>query len=108
MEEVIKLKKTKAEIEKKIKQGSIRYLKKVLKKNDGRISCYIEDFCLTVPYEDSVNTWANNEFSMVDAVYLKDGKVYLAIEDSDEYEINKLNYDDVYNVAMFVYEKVLK
>lgn len=101
MEEVIKLKNSKADIEKKIKQGSIRYLKKVLKKNDGRISCEIEDEYISVPYDD-------NEFSMVDEIYLKDGKIYLAIEETDEYDIDNINVDDLYDLAMFVYEKVLK
>ena len=38
MKEVIKLKESIAETERKIKEGSLEYLKKVLKKNGGRMN----------------------------------------------------------------------
>lgn len=107
MKEVIKLKESIAETERKIKEGSLEYLKKVLKKNGGKISCDVDDFCITVPYDGGRHPeYASNEFSMVEEIYLKDNKIYLAIEETDEYEIDRINDDDIYNLAMFVYEKV--
>lgn len=109
MKEVIKLKESIAETERKIKEGCLEYLKKVLKQNGGRISCEVKDEFLTVPYDGGRHPeYATNEFSNVDEVYLKDDKIFLSIEETDEYEIGRINDDDLYSVAMFVYEKVLK
>ena len=107
MKEVIKLKESIAETERKIKEGSLEYLKKVLKENGGRISCEVKDDFISVPYDGGRHPeYASNEFSMVEEIYLKDDKIYLAIEETDEYEIDRINDDDIYNLAMFVYEKV--
>ena len=109
MKEIIKFKESILETERKIKNGCLDYLKKVLKENGGEISCNVEDEFLTVPYDGGRHPeYASNEFSNVDAIYLKDDKVFLSIEETDEYEIDRINDDDLYNVAMFVYEKVLK
>lgn len=109
MKEVIKLKKSIAKTERKIKDGCLEYLKKVLKENGGRISCEVDDEFLTVPYDGGRHPeYASNEFSNVDEVYLDGDKVFLSIEETDEYEIDRINDDDLYAVAMFVYEKVLK
>lgn len=109
MKEVIKLKESIAETERKIKEGCLEYLKKVLKENGGRISCEVKDEFITVPYDGGRHPeYASNEFSNVDEVYLKGDKIFLSIEETDEYEIDRINDDDLYSVAMFVYEKVLK
>ena len=109
MKEVIKLKESIAETERKIKEGCLEYLKKVLKENGGRISINEPDEFLTVPYDGGRHPeYASNEFSNVDEVYLHGDKIFLSIEETDEYEIDRINDDDLYSVAMFVYEKVLK
>ena len=109
MKEVIKLKESIAETERKIKEGCLEYLKKVLKENGGRISCEVKDEFITVPYDGGRHPeYASNEFSNVDEVYIEDDKIFLSIEETDEYEIDRINDDDLYNMAMFIYEKVLK
>lgn len=113
MKEVIKLKESIAETERKIKEGSLEYLKRVLRENSNSLNLdddeSIKDGYLTVPYDGGRHPeYASNEFSAVDSIYLKDDKVFLSIEETDEYEIDRINDDDLYAVAMFVYEKVLK
>jgi len=102
MEEIIKLQKEINKKQRKVRKGCIEYLKKAVEKAGGTIC--VDDGELMVTYDGGSHPeWANNLYSMVESVFLKDGKLYLSIEDCDEYEINRIDTDEVYAVATLVY-----
>ena len=47
-----------------------------------------------------------NAFSNVERVYLKDGEVYLDIEDASEYNIDRINAESLFDVALAVKETI--
>lgn len=114
MKKVIELKKQIAEKERQIKNGCIDYLKKTIKELGGAICTDGEEDTLTgdtltVTYDGGRHPeYDTNAFSEVSSIYLKDGKIYLDTEDCEEYSIDRINDDEVYNVAMFVYEMLNK
>jgi hypothetical protein len=109
MEKVIELKNQIAEKERQIKKGCIDYLKKAIKEAGGTICTDEEEDSLAVTYDGGRHPeYDANPFSVVGAIYLKNGKIYLDTEDCEEYYIGRINDDEVYNVAMFVYEMLNK
>lgn len=48
----------------------------------------------------------SNAFSNVERVYLKDGNVYLDIEDASEYNIDRINAETLFDVALAVKETI--
>ena len=64
-----------------------------------------EDYCeyngmLYIAYDGGNHPeYASNCYSRLNSVYLKDGEIFLDIEDCDEYEIDRINYDDVFAIA---------
>lgn len=109
MKKVIELKKQITEKEHQIKKGCIDYLKKTIKELGGTICTDGEEDTLTVTYDGGRHPeYDTNAFSEVSSIYLKDGKIYLDTEDCEEYSIDRINDDEVYNVAMFVYEMLNK
>ena len=108
MKKVIELKEQIAEKERQIKKGCIDYLKKTIKEV-GTICTEGEEDVLTVTYDGGRHPeYDTNAFSEVNNIFLKDGKIYLDTEDCEEYSIDRINDDEVYDVAMFVYEMLNK
>jgi len=109
MKKVIELKNQIAEKERQIRKGCINYLKRATKKAGGTICTEDEEDSLVVTYDGGNHPeYASNAFSIVNNIFLKDGKIYLNIEDSEEYSIDRIDDDEVYEVAMFVYEMLNK
>ena len=48
----------------------------------------------------------SNAYSNVECVYLKDGEVYLDIEDASEYNIDNINAEALFYIAMAVKETI--
>lgn len=46
--------------------------------------------------------YAPNQYSSVKSVYIKDGKMYLSIEDDSEYSIDRVDTSDLYDIASAV------
>ena len=48
----------------------------------------------------------SNAYSNVECVYLKDGEVYLDIEDASGYNIDRINAESLFDVALAVKETI--
>ena len=108
MEKIIKLQEEIDKKQRKVRKGCIEYLKKVVKKAGGTICMDDEEDVVIVAYDGGRHPEDDsNLYSAVESVFLKDGKLYLSIEDCDEYEINRVDTDEVYAVAVFVYNMVM-
>lgn len=92
----------------KIRKESLRYIKKMLKKYNGSIDfSELEDVCLpSVCYDGGRHPeYDTNAFSSVFSVFLNaDNEVCLEIDDCDEYEISRINWDEVFEIGKFIYE----
>lgn len=88
------------EIKRKIREVSMETIKAVLSKADGNYVEIDEDNMMSVPYDGGNHPeYASNCYSLLKYVYLKDGRIFLEIEDCDEYEIDRINDDDVFAIA---------
>ena len=88
------------EIKHKVREISLETIKSVLSKADGNYVEISDDNMLCVPYDGGNHPeYASNCFSRLNSVYLKDGEIFLDIEDCDEYEIDRIKYDDVFAIA---------
>ena len=88
------------EIRRKIGEYSLEIIKSVLSKADGNSVEINEDNMMCVPYDGGNHPeYASNCNSRLNSVYLKDGEIFLDIEDCDEYEIDRINDDDVFAIA---------
>lgn len=95
-----------------IRKKSEAYIKKVLQEHPDGID--FDDY--PVPNGISVNydggnhpEYASNCFSVVYGVYSdENGDIVLNIEDCDEYPIENLNWDEVYTVAEYLNNEILK
>ena len=89
--------------QRKVREYSEKYIKKVLEENGGSIDLDNDDDCISVSYDGGNHPeYASNCFSMVYDVYLEDGDIYLNTEDCDKYPIENLNWDEVYNIADYL------
>jgi hypothetical protein len=100
-----------------VKKNSLDYIKAELEKaEDNYISFLDEDgepiggdfVCVT--YDGGHHPeYASNAFDMVKGVYLKyqEGRkeklIMLDTEDDDEYYIGNINWDEIFNVAQYLY-----
>ena len=88
------------EIKRKVNEVSLETIKAVLSKAEGNSVEIDEDNMMCVPYDGGNHPeYASNCFSRLNSVYLKDGEIFLDIEDCDEYEIDRINDDDVFAIA---------
>ena len=87
---------------------SLGTIKAVLSETDGNSVEFDEYEMLTVPYDGGSHPeYASNCFSRVNSVYLKNGEIYLNIEDCDEYHIERISYDDAFAIAEVLVKKRL-
>lgn len=103
-------------VREEVRKRCISYLKRVLKKRDGNsISFFdndgfaIDDQYATVSYDGGRHPeYDSNVFSNVEAVYLdKKGNVVLETEDTSDYSVDNITWDELYDLACFVYEHAL-
>jgi hypothetical protein len=104
-------------IRREINTRCLAYLKRVLKNAEShRINFYNEEsgeyvgsefVCVT--YDGGNHPeYASNAFSTVNAIYLDDkGHIMLDTEDSSCYEIDSITWDEVIDLADYVYRVVM-
>ena len=98
-----------AELNKQLREECCDYLRKVLKENGNSIDLQSEDedddiVCVT--YDGGNHPeYAANPYSQVYGIFLneKDNEIYLNIEDSDEYCLDRVDSVlEVYNICLLV------
>ena len=88
------------EIRRKVHEISLETIKAVLSETDGNNMDLDDDNMMSVSYDGGNHPeYASNVFSMIYSVYLKNGEIFLNIQDCDEYEIDRVDYDDVFAIA---------
>lgn len=99
-------------IRREINKRCLAYLKRTLKKaENNRLDFYDEDGeaygnqFVSVSYDGGRHPeYASNAFSSVNGIYLNDkGKIVLDTEDDDEYGIENITWDELVDVASYVY-----
>ena len=100
-----------------VKKRCLAYLKRVLKKAENhRIGFYDEEYgehiggeAVCVTYDGGSHPeYASNAFSNVNGIYLNErGHILLHTEDCDCYEIERITWDEVVDLADYVYRVVM-
>ena len=88
-------------------QESEKYIKSQLEVLPNNEIVIDYDNCTYIPsvvYDGG--RYDSNAFSNVERVYLKDGNVYLDIEDASEYNIDRINAESLFDVALAVKETI--
>ena len=94
-------------IGRKLRIVCLTWLKSQLKKIPSMDFSYI-DSCISVNYNgENHPEYASNCFSNVEGVYLKDGNIYLHIEDCDQYDIDELTTDEVFDLCDYIKNEYL-
>ena len=75
------------------------------KNNVSFVDMARSDYLNQIKEEIKLTLW-NNAFSNVERVYLKDGNVYLDIEDASGYNIDRINAESLFDVALAVKETI--
>ena len=95
--------KTSAQIDsllKKARTECVDFLMEELKKNSDHIECTEFEETVFISYDGGRHPeYASNTASEVESIYLKEGKIYFSIEDSDEYEIDRVPTDELLAVC---------
>ena len=86
------------------------YIKRFLEANGGSADFTKCEEMVTVTYDGGNHPeYASDCFSTVNGVFFdKDGDIALNIEDCSNYPIENINWDDVYNVAEYINNEILK
>lgn len=108
MERVKEILKQIRPLQNEAQQRSEAYLKKVLEETEGKRIEIDEEKSgyLWVNYDGGRHSEYNsNVFSTVHGVFLNEqGRICLDIDDCEEYEIDRINWDDVVSIAEFIYD----
>ena len=93
-----------------LQKESEKYIKSQLEVLPNNESVIDYEYCTYIPsvVDDGGNhpEYDSNAFSNVERVYLKDGSVYLDIEDASEYNIDRINAESLFDVALAVKETI--
>lgn len=99
-------------IQNEIREKSESFIKSVLEENGGSLDFddYDVENWVSVPYDGGNHPeYASDCFSTVNGVFFdRDGDIALNIEDCENYPIENINWDDVYNVAEYINNEILK
>ena len=91
-------------------QESKKYIKSQLEVLPNNEIVIDYDNCTYIPsvvYDGGNHPeYDSNAYSNVECVYLKDGEVYLDIEDASEYNIDNINAEALFYIAMAVKETI--
>ena len=91
-------------------QESKKYIKSQLEVLPNNEIVIDYDNCTYIPsvvYDGGRHSgYDSNAFSNVECVYLKDGNVYLDIEDASGYNIDRINAESLFDVALAVKETI--
>ena len=95
-------------IHQEIRKKCETYIKRVLKEHDGELDFSATDELVSVSYDGGNHPeYASNAFSIVEGVHL-DGRdnIILQTEDSSYYPIINIDWEEVFNVAAFIYNEI--
>lgn len=91
------------ELNMKLYDECIEFLMETLKNYPDNLFDFSEDDMICVNYDGGKHPeYASNCFSLVQTVYLKDGKLYVDLEDDCEYPIDRLCAAELYEIANVV------
>ena len=97
-------------VEEELYQDSENYIKSQLEVLPNNEIVIDYDNCTYIPsvvYNGGNHPeYDSNAYSNVECVYLKDGEVYLDIEDASEYNIDNINAEALFYIAMAVKETI--
>lgn len=84
----------------RLREECIDYLEDVIESIGKSIDFDVDD------YDTPTISWhpkyAQNQYSSVKSVYIKDGKMYISTEDDSEYSIDCVDTSDLYDIASAV------
>ena len=93
-------------LEKQIEEGCLDYIKAELEKHNNFIDLTETDG-VSVMYDGGNHPeYASNAFSSVYSVFMKDGDIYLETEDCDQYDIENITLDNLFDVAFCIYSDI--
>lgn len=122
MKKAIKIWKQMQPMMEEVKKRSLDYIRAELEKADDNYISFVDEEgepiggdSLCVTYDGGHHPeYASNAFNMVKGVYLKyhEGRkqtlIMLDTEDDDEYYIGNIDWDEIYSVALFLYNIMAK
>ena len=93
----------------KLRRDCITYIKGMIAEH-GKITLGDEDDdCVAITYDGGSHPeYAGNPYSLVQSVYVKNDELYFEIEETDEYEEDRVLTSDLYSVADAIYYKFNK
>lgn len=106
MKKTIKNWKKRLTLETQIKEGCMDYIKAELEKHDNFIDLSETDGVCVVYDGGNHPEYASNAFSEVYSVFMKDGNIYLNTEDCDQYDIESITLDNLFDVAYCIYSEI--
>lgn len=104
------------ELEAKALSECMGFLKGLLSLNGGKIEFHeydadgiqTDDNSFCVKYDGGAHPeYASNCFSDVNSVFIYDGKIYLDIEDCEEYPIEELDDREVIDMCLYIYSDLM-
>ena len=91
-----------------IRRNSIKIIMELLSDAENNTIEISEENMISVSYDGGNHPeYASNCFSNVNSVYLKNDVIYLDIDDCDEYEIDRVNSEDVFNIAEVLVDQTI-
>ena len=91
-----------------IRRQSIKIIMELLSDAENNTIEISEENMISVPYDGGNHPeYASNCFSNVNSVYLENDVIYLDIDDCDEYEIDRVNSEDVFNIAEVLVDQTI-
>ena len=96
------------EAKKKVREAGLEIIKAAVKKHEGQLSLteiyeendYEDSVCVT--YDGGNHPEYANPYSVVNALYDKDGKIAIDCEDCDEYYFDSVTTDEIKAIADFL------
>ena len=96
------------EAKKKVREAGLEIIKAAVKKHEGQLSLteiYEEnghEEVVSVTYDGGNHPEYANPYSLVNALYDKDGKIVIDCEDCDEYYFDSVTTDEIKAIADFL------
>ena len=95
------------QIGREMRGSAIKWLKAQLKKFPSMYFSAI-DSCVSVAYNGGSHPeYASNCFSVVHGVYVENDRIYLVIEDCDQYSITELSDEEIYFLCDYIKNEYL-
>lgn len=106
MKKTIETWKKRFELDKQVKEGCMEYIKAELAKHNNFIDLTETDGVCVMYDGGNHPEYASNAFSSVYSVFMKDGNIYLETEDCDQYDIDNITLDNLFDVAYCIYSEI--